>query len=188
MKSCSSVHLNRRARMMSENEYLCVIRRFVTPPALPFGIRPWAANRPEHISSQNPRADPIQAAFCKIIVDTRRAVRSSLHFLKHARWEEPLVQILTSNAQWIVEALIRAGAKPIERYCKTMNTCLRHRPTLFEFSLGPPRTRRRYPSFRFALPPRRSSLSRTISLRSAAGRISNGPAFTPGCFDINWIA
>jgi hypothetical protein len=35
---------------------------------------------------------------------------------------------------------------------------------------------------------RRCSLSRIIPLRSAAGRISNGPAFTPGCFDINWMA
>jgi len=37
-------------------------------------------------------------------------------------------------------------------------------------------------------PARRRSLSRTASVKSAAGRISNGPAFTPGCFDINWIA
>jgi hypothetical protein len=35
---------------------------------------------------------------------------------------------------------------------------------------------------------RRCSLSRIISLKSAAGRISKGPAFTPGCFDINWMA
>jgi len=39
-----------------------------------------------------------------------------------------------------------------------------------------------------AAPARRCSLSRTIPASSAAGRISNGPAFTPGCFDINWIA
>jgi hypothetical protein len=43
--------------------------------------------------------------------------------------------------------------------------------------------------FDFALPRvRRCSLSRIISVRSAAGRISNVVAFTPGCFDINWIA
>ena len=35
---------------------------------------------------------------------------------------------------------------------------------------------------------RRCSLSRIISPKSAAGRISKGPAFTPGCFDINWMA
>jgi len=32
---------------------------------------------------------------------------------------------------------------------------------------------------------RRRSLSLTIAVKSSAGRISNGPAFTPGCFDIN---
>jgi hypothetical protein len=35
---------------------------------------------------------------------------------------------------------------------------------------------------------RRRSLSRIISVNSSAGRISKGPAFTPGCFDINWMA
>ena len=35
---------------------------------------------------------------------------------------------------------------------------------------------------------RRRSLSRIISVKSSAGRISKGPAFTPGCFDINWMA
>lgn len=42
--------------------------------------------------------------------------------------------------------------------------------------------------FDFAPPLRRCLLSRIMSVMSAAGRISNGPAFTPGCFDINWIA
>jgi hypothetical protein len=32
---------------------------------------------------------------------------------------------------------------------------------------------------------RRRSLSRIISVKSSAGRISKGPTFTPGCFDIN---
>jgi len=35
---------------------------------------------------------------------------------------------------------------------------------------------------------RRCSLSRTIALKSAAGRISNGLARTPGCFDMSAIA
>jgi hypothetical protein len=33
---------------------------------------------------------------------------------------------------------------------------------------------------------RRRALSRIISVRSSAGRISKAPAFTPGCFDIKW--
>jgi hypothetical protein len=40
----------------------------------------------------------------------------------------------------------------------------------------------------YACEHRRSSLPRIISPRSAAGRISKGPIFTPGCFDINWMA
>jgi hypothetical protein len=35
---------------------------------------------------------------------------------------------------------------------------------------------------------RRCSLSRIISVKFSAGRISKGPAFTPECLDINWIA
>src|SRR5690606_38581760 len=37
-------------------------------------------------------------------------------------------------------------------------------------------------------PARRRALSSTISPRSAAGRISKGPALTPGCRDISSIA
>jgi hypothetical protein len=51
-------------------------------------------------------------------------------------------------------------------------------------------THRNILAYPFTLPfslvaERRRSLCLTISLRSAAGRISKGPAFTPGCFDIN---
>src|SRR4030067_3557323 len=40
----------------------------------------------------------------------------------------------------------------------------------------------------FAFCERRLSLSATIADRSSAGRISKGPTFTPGCFEINWMA
>jgi hypothetical protein len=122
MKGGAALHLNRRAWMVRENKYRFVIRRIVTPPALPLVIGPWAADRPEHIASQDPRADPVRRARRKIIVNARRAVLTALHPLKRARGDEPLMQVFATNAQRIIEALIGACAKPIERYCKTMNT------------------------------------------------------------------
>ena len=122
MKGRAALHLDRRARMMGENEYLCVIRRVVTPPALPFVIRPCAANRSEHITPQNPRTDSVQPAFRKIVVNTRRTVAIAVEFLESARRKEPLVEVAATNAQRIVEVLVRTGPKPIKRYRKTMNT------------------------------------------------------------------
>src|SRR5579863_4048495 len=72
MKGRAAIHLNRRAWMVSENEYLGVIWRVVTPPALPLVIRPCAAIRSEHIAPQNPRSDSIRSAFRKIVVNARR--------------------------------------------------------------------------------------------------------------------
>ena len=67
------------------------------------------------------------------------------------------------------------------------NLCTPHPPLRGTFSL-----RERDLSLKqfayFAWTPRRFSLSRTISVMSTTGRISNGPAFTPGCFDMISIA
>ena len=69
-----------------------------------------------------PRANSVQPSLRKIVVNTRRAAVAALHFLKDARWEEPLVQVDATNAKRVIDVLIRAGAEPIDGYSKTMNT------------------------------------------------------------------
>ncbi len=79
--------------------------------------REWA----EHVAPQNPRADAIESAFGKIVVNPRGAVAFAVHFLKTARWEEPLHQIDAANAERIVDVLVRAGTEPIKCHTKTMH-------------------------------------------------------------------
>jgi hypothetical protein len=77
-------------------------------------IRPCAANRSEHIASQNPRANPVEPTFRKIVIDAGSTVAVAVHFLKSARGEEPLVQVHATNAERIVDVLIRAGPESVE--------------------------------------------------------------------------
>src|SRR5262249_7189316 len=48
----TSCHLERRSRVMSEDEDRRVIRRLLAPPALPAVIRPRTSDRPEHVPSE----------------------------------------------------------------------------------------------------------------------------------------
>src|SRR5690606_5690129 len=43
----AAFHVERRTRMMGQDEDRKVIRRIAPPPALPARVRPWAANGPE---------------------------------------------------------------------------------------------------------------------------------------------
>src|SRR3954451_5486646 len=73
MKDRPTLHCNRRARMMSEDENLTVVGRFIAPPALPEIIRPRPANWSEHIPPHNPRADVLKATRSKVIIRAGRA-------------------------------------------------------------------------------------------------------------------
>src|SRR2546421_4183257 len=55
MERRAAFHLNRVSRMMRQDKDRNVIGWRITPPALPRFIRPWSTNRPEHISSEDPR-------------------------------------------------------------------------------------------------------------------------------------
>ena len=52
---------SRRARVMRQHEHRHVVRRLVAPPALPALVRPWPADRPEHVPAQDPGADSLEA-------------------------------------------------------------------------------------------------------------------------------
>src|ERR1035437_6056071 len=57
MKDGAAVHGDGRARMVGEDEDGSVIRRVVAPPPLPSVVGPRSANRPEHVSTENPGSD-----------------------------------------------------------------------------------------------------------------------------------
>src|SRR5947208_14820225 len=64
-----AIHLDGRTRVMSQDENGHVVRRVVTPPALPVQIGPRTANRSEHVPPQNPRSDVPESPRGKIVVD-----------------------------------------------------------------------------------------------------------------------
>src|ERR1700728_2457899 len=69
----SAFHLDGRARVMSQDESWNVMGWVVPPPAFPAHVGPGTANRSEHVSSENPGANILEAPRSEVIVDPRCA-------------------------------------------------------------------------------------------------------------------
>jgi hypothetical protein len=69
----SAFHLYGRARVMSQDESWNVIRWVVPPPAFPVHVGPGTANRSEHVSSENPGANILEAPRSEVVIDPRCA-------------------------------------------------------------------------------------------------------------------
>src|SRR6266536_72786 len=106
---------------MCDVENRGVIRRVVTPPAFPFVIRPCAANRPKHVASENPCSDSVESTFRKFVVHAGRALFFSLHFLKRACQEKPVVKVLATISERIVDVLILVYPETTKRDATTVN-------------------------------------------------------------------
>src|SRR5206468_3852845 len=101
----SARHRERWAWMMGEHENRSVIGRLFSPPASPALVRPWAANRTEHVSPEDPRADPGHALLRDLVVDAGLAIALTVHASPDAGMEEPLHQLRAVHAEWMVEIL-----------------------------------------------------------------------------------
>src|SRR6202030_518752 len=66
-------HFDRCARVVGEHENRSMVRRIVAPPALPRVVWPRAADRSEHVATDDPGADIGEAACGKVIIDNRGA-------------------------------------------------------------------------------------------------------------------
>src|ERR1043166_2638086 len=113
MKGGASLHVDWRALVMREHKNLRVGRRILTPPAFPLIIRPWTANRSEHVASENPCADSVKAPFRKIVIDTCCTLSVAMNFLKRARGKDPLMKVYAAHAERIVNILVRARPKAV---------------------------------------------------------------------------
>src|SRR6266404_4917078 len=102
-----SRHPERRPRMMRQHEDGRVIRRLVAPPALPALVRPRATDRTEHVAPENPGADSGKALLRNSVIDSRLSIVMATHLAPHARVDEPLHQFRASDAERILEILIR---------------------------------------------------------------------------------
>src|SRR3546814_19584704 len=123
----AAVHLQRRARMVGEDEDWDMIGRRLAPPAAPGLIQPGAAHRPEHVSAHDPRADILEAAPREIVV---RAGRSGpvVQALKGLRRAHPLMKSLAAHTERMLDPLVRPGAIAVDRDGVCSPSELRHNP------------------------------------------------------------
>lgn len=98
VKSSAAFHGDGLAGMVSQHKDLRVIRRIIAPPASPFGVRPRAAYRPEHVAAHDPCAYVAESARGKVVVDARCAAGIPEHLLESSGREGPLMQGQPSSA------------------------------------------------------------------------------------------
>jgi hypothetical protein len=116
MKGRASLHYEWRARMISEYENLRMVNRILTPPSSPALVRPGTAHWPKHISAHNPGANILEAARGKVVVNPGLSVFASEQLLlKRTSSERPFVKGSSADSQRVLSALIRAGAKAVNR-------------------------------------------------------------------------
>src|SRR5262252_6677394 len=118
----SARHRQWCSRILRQYEDGRVVRRLVAPPASPAVIRPWAANGPEHVAPENPGTDSVESLLRKTVVDSGLAIVVAVHPPPCARRQEPLHQLGSSDAERVLEILVRSRAVAVDRYCETLHS------------------------------------------------------------------
>jgi hypothetical protein len=115
VKDRAAFHLQRRPRVMCQNERRRVIGRILSPPSAPRFIGPWSTHGPKHVAAEDPRPHA-RHAFCgQVFVDACLSAFLALHALEGAGVHEPIMQILATNAEWLFSRLTWTGAVAVER-------------------------------------------------------------------------
>src|SRR5262245_10407718 len=100
---------------MREHEHRAVVHRLLAPPAPPAFIGPGAAHRPEHVASENPRADVGHGFLGHGVVDAGfTALGPGDIGTEYLGGEEPRHHFREVDSEREVEALVGAGAIAIE--------------------------------------------------------------------------
>jgi len=111
----------RTSRPSAASAACCSARRHLAPPTFPALVRPGAADRTEHVPTKNPGTNADQSAFRNIVVDARFTTLKSLHSAPYARVEEPLHDLGSTNAKWILKILARSGTEAVNAYRETLD-------------------------------------------------------------------
>ncbi len=114
-------HHDRGPRVMRQHKDRNVVRRVVSPPALPSIAGPDAPDRSEHIATENPRADVPDPAGGEFIVNPSGAAVFSNHLLESLGREKPAMERLSADAERAFETLARAGAESVPRDGEAVN-------------------------------------------------------------------
>src|SRR5512146_2748997 len=126
MEGRAALHLERLSRVMREHEDRCVVGRALSPPAAPALVRPGSADGPEHVTSQDPRADILESLCGEVVVDPGFTAFLTKHLPGRTRGKHPLVQRSAAPSERVAEALVRPGAITIQREGEAADDQLRH--------------------------------------------------------------
>src|SRR5262245_21295109 len=112
---------------MREHEDGVVIGRVVAPPTFPVTTPPLAADGPEHVAAHHVGADAVLSSYEEAVVDTGVAALLADHGAAVARLEDPLVQLLGTATERLLDTLVGARAVAVERDAEVVDAQLRHR-------------------------------------------------------------
>src|SRR6267378_3772962 len=87
----AAFHGDRCAWVVGEDEHRGVVGRVFAPPSFPIIVWPRAPDGSEHIPSQNPGADIVEAACQELVVNSGGPSILAKHFLKGTGGEGPMV-------------------------------------------------------------------------------------------------
>ena len=115
VEGCSSFHDQRRARVVGQHEHRDVINRILAPPTPPALIWPGSANRSEHVPAENPGPDILKASSGKFIINPRfSSIVTEQVLLKRSSEDSPAMKGSATNAEWVVDVLVRSSAETID--------------------------------------------------------------------------
>jgi hypothetical protein len=127
MKGRASLHHEGRAWMVGEHENRHVIDRILSPPSSPFFIGPRAAHWPEHIPAEDPSTHVIEATSGEILVNSRLSIiLAEVPFLKRASRNSPSMKGSSADSKRVLQALIWACAKTVNRNGEAFYTEFSH--------------------------------------------------------------
>src|SRR3954453_24113036 len=99
VKSGPALHFDRVVWVVSQDEHRAVVGRFVTPPTLPTGVVPFAADGTKHVAAHYRRAHAVHHVGDHLPVD--RMVRGGSHV--------PTMKRPASDTERVLLALARPG-------------------------------------------------------------------------------
>src|SRR5438477_526859 len=111
-----TIHLERLAGMVCEDEDRMVERRIVAPPALPRIVLPRPGTAAEHVPAHDRRARAAEDVLGEQCARVDLAAFSAVALAERLERHQPLVELLTANPERMLQALVGTGDIAIERH------------------------------------------------------------------------
>src|SRR5207248_2641941 len=111
----SALHLQRLARLASEDEDGMVEGRIVSPPALP-RLVPRSRTAAEHVPAHDGRAGAAEDVLGERGARVDLAAFLAVALAERLEWNQPIVELLTADPERMLRRLVRAGDEAVDRH------------------------------------------------------------------------